>query len=86
MLNNIIGASLTLESALIIFISALVLGLIISYIHMKSSKCSKNMAITLSADILALSFAKDTNGNNNNKNAINRFIIAKPLHSDLLVP
>lgn len=47
MFNSIIESSITLNSALIIFISSIVLGLIISLIHMKSDKCSKNMAITL---------------------------------------
>lgn len=47
MFNSIINESINLSSALIIFISALILGLIISIVHMKSSKCSKNMAITL---------------------------------------
>ena len=47
MFNSIIENSISLESSLIIFISALVLGFIISLVHMKSSKCSKNMAITL---------------------------------------
>ena len=47
MLNNIIDTNLTLRSALIIFGSALILGFVISLVHMKTSKCSKNMAITL---------------------------------------
>ena len=47
MFNSIIDGSISLQSALIIFISAVILGLIISVIHMKSDKCSKNMAITL---------------------------------------
>ena len=47
MFNSIINGSIDIMSALIIFGSALILGLIISIIHMKSDKCSKNMAITL---------------------------------------
>lgn len=47
MFNSIIESSITLNSALIIFISSIILGLVISLIHMKSDKCSKNMAITL---------------------------------------
>lgn|SRR5574344_146293 len=47
MFNSIISSSITLSSALIIFVTAVILGLIISTIHMKTSKCSKNMAITL---------------------------------------
>lgn len=47
MFNSIIDSSISLGSALTIFGSAVVLGLIISLIHMKSNKCSKNMAITL---------------------------------------
>ena len=47
MFNNIINGSITLTSSLIIFITAIILGFIISLIHMKSDKCSKNMAITL---------------------------------------
>src|SRR5574344_507654 len=47
MFNSIISSSITLSSALIIFVTAVILGLTISTIHMKTSKCSKNMAITL---------------------------------------
>lgn len=48
MFNSILDSSLNLTSACIIFVSAIIFGLIISYMHMKTSKCSKNMAITLS--------------------------------------
>ena len=47
MFNSIINGNLTFESSLIIFGSAIILGFIISVIHIKSSKTTKNMAITL---------------------------------------
>ena len=47
MFNSIINGSIDLQSSLIIFISAIVLGFIISLVHMKSGKSTKNMAITL---------------------------------------
>ena len=55
MFNSIIGDSLTITSACICFISALVLGVFISFIHMKTTKYSKNFIVSLSVMPLIVS-------------------------------
>ena len=41
------SVSLTISSLLICIVTSIILGLIISYTHIKTTKCSKNFAITL---------------------------------------
>lgn len=48
MFDSIITSGLTLTNCLICFLVALVLGLLISYLHMKTSKYNKNFIMTLS--------------------------------------
>ena len=49
MFNSVIATTgLTLNSALTCIVSAIILGLIISFVHMKSSKYTKNYIVTLS--------------------------------------
>ena len=55
MFNSIIGDSLTISSASICFLVALVLGIIISFIHMKTTKYSKNFIVSLSVMPLIVS-------------------------------
>lgn len=45
--DNSTSTSLTISSLLICMIAALSLGMIISFVHKKTTKCSKNFAITL---------------------------------------
>lgn len=47
MFDSIIGDNITLSNFIIIIVSALILGLIISYVHFKSTKSSKNYIISL---------------------------------------
>lgn len=47
MFNSILNSSLTFESVFICMISSLVLGLIISLVHMQSERYSKNFIIVL---------------------------------------
>ena len=65
MFNSVISSEgLSLFSASIIMISGIVLGLIISFIHMKSGKFSKNFIITLSIlPILVATVMIMVNGN-----------------------
>src|SRR5574344_309378 len=48
MFNSIISGTLTLTSVLICIIAAIILGVIIAFVHMKTSRYSKNFIITLS--------------------------------------
>ena len=48
MFNSIIGDSLTFTSASICFLVAIVLGVFIAFIHMKTTKYSKNFIVSLS--------------------------------------
>src|SRR5574344_448166 len=49
MFNSIINnGSLTITSVLICIISAIILGIIIAFVHMRTSRYSKNFIITLS--------------------------------------
>ena len=47
MFDSVINGGLDLKSAIIWIITAIVLGLIISIVHMKSSRYSKNYVVTL---------------------------------------
>lgn len=47
MFDSIIGDNITLSNFIIIIVSALILGLIISYVHFKSTKSSKNYIVSL---------------------------------------
>ncbi len=47
MFDSVINGGLDLKSAIICIITAIVLGLIISIVHMKSSRYSKNYVVTL---------------------------------------
>ena len=47
MFDSIIGDNITLNNFIIIIVSALILGLIISYVHFKSTKSSKNYIVSL---------------------------------------
>src|SRR5574344_831553 len=48
MFNSIISGTLTLTSVLICIIAAIILGVIIAFVHMKTSQYTKNFVITLS--------------------------------------
>src|SRR5574344_1482374 len=48
MFNSLISGTLTLTSVLIFIIAAIILGVIIAFVHMKTSRYSKNFIITLS--------------------------------------
>src|SRR5574344_1492624 len=48
MFNSIISGTLTLTSVLICIIAAIILGVIIAFVHMKTSRYSKNFIITVS--------------------------------------
>jgi len=65
MFNSIISSEgLTLESASICVISSIILGVIISFVHMKSAKYSKNFIITLAIlPILVATVMIMVNGN-----------------------
>lgn len=65
MFNSIISSEgLTLESACICVISSIILGVIISFVHMKSAKYSKNFIITLAIlPILVATVMIMVNGN-----------------------
>jgi hypothetical protein len=47
MFNSVIASTLTIKSVLLCLISAIILGIIIAYVHMRTSKYSKNFVITL---------------------------------------
>lgn len=47
MFSSVINGELTFIVALECFLTAIVLGLVIAFIHFKTTKCSKNFAITL---------------------------------------
>lgn len=64
MLNSIYGTSLTIESLLICSALSLVLGLIVAFVHTKTTRYTKNFAITLVIlPILVQSVMMLVNGN-----------------------
>ena len=57
MLNSIFSSSsVTLVDLGICILSALVVGIILSYVHMRTTKCTKNFAITLALLPMIVSF------------------------------
>lgn len=55
MFNSIIGESLTITSVSICIIIAILLGLVIAYVHMKTTKYSRNFILTLAVMPLLIS-------------------------------
>lgn len=55
MFNSIIGESLTITSVSICIIVAILLGLVIAYVHMKTTKYSRNFILTLAVMPLLIS-------------------------------
>ena len=64
MLNSVLSDSLSIETLLLCSIVSIVLGLVISYVHMKTSKYTKNFLITLAIlPILVQTIILMVNGN-----------------------